>query len=118
MTDIQNRIDSLRQAMRRLGANAFYCTLSDAHLSEYIQEADQYLSYLTGFTGSNAEVLITENDALLWTDSRYWEQAQKELAGTEIVLMRAGEEGVPEVGLQNETHKHLLFSLRHLKPYP
>lgn len=97
MTDMQNRIDSLRQAMRRLGANAFYCTLSDAHLSEYIQEADQYLSYLTGFTGSNAEVLITENDALLWTDSRYWEQAQKELAGTEIVLMRAGEEGVPEV---------------------
>lgn len=97
MTDIQNRIDSLRQAMRRLGANAFYCTLSDAHLSEYIQEADQYLSYLTGFTGSNAEVLITENDALLWTDSRYWEQAQKELAGTGIVLMREGEEGVPEV---------------------
>lgn len=97
MTDIQNRIDSLRQAMRRLGANAFYCTLSDAHLSEYIQEADQYLSYLTGFTGSNAEVLITENDALLWTDSRYWEQAQKELAGTGIVLMREGDEGVPEV---------------------
>lgn len=97
MTDMQNRIDSLRQAMRRLGANAFYCTLSDAHLSEYIQEADQYLSYLTGFTGSNAEVLITENDALLWTDSRYWEQAKKELDGTGIFLMRQGEEGVPEV---------------------
>ena len=97
MAEIQNRIDLLRQAMRRLGANAFYCTLSDAHLSEYIQEADQFLTYLTGFTGSNAEVVVTENDALLWTDSRYWEQAQKELAGTEIVLMRAGEEGVPEV---------------------
>lgn len=97
MADTQNRIDSLRQAMRRLGANAFYCTLSDAHLSEYIQEADQYLSYLTGFTGSNAEVLITDNDALLWTDSRYWEQASKELAGTGIVLMREGDEGVPEV---------------------
>ncbi len=97
MAEIQNQIELLRQAMRRLGANAFYCTLSDAHLSEYIQEADQYLSYLTGFTGSNAQVLITENDALLWTDSRYWEQASKELEGTGIVLMREGEEGVTEV---------------------
>lgn len=97
MAEILNRIDHLRQAMRRLGANAFYCTLSDAHLSEYIQEADQFLSYLTGFTGSNAEVVVTENDALLWTDSRYWEQALKELEGTDIVLMRQGEEGVPEV---------------------
>lgn len=97
MTDIQNRIDSLRQAMRRLGANAFYCTLSDAHLSEYIQQADQFLTYLTGFTGSNAEVLITDTEAFLWTDSRYWEQAKKELDGTGIFLMRQGEEGVPEV---------------------
>ncbi len=97
MAEIQNRIELLRQAMRRLGANAFYCTLSDAHLSEYIQEADQYLSYLTGFTGSNAQVLITENDAFLWTDSRYWEQASKELEGTGIVLMREGKEGVAEV---------------------
>ena len=97
MADIKNRIQDLRQAIRRLGANAFYCTLSDAHLSEYIQEADQFLTYLTGFTGSNAQVLITEHEAYLWTDSRYWEQASKELEGSDIVLMRQGEEGVPEV---------------------
>ena len=96
-TDIKNRVQDLRQAILRLGANAFYCTLSDAHLSEYIQEADQFLTYLTGFTGSNAQVLITEHEAYLWTDSRYWEQASKELEGSDIVLMRQGEEGVPEV---------------------
>lgn len=97
MAEIKNRIDLLRQAMRRLGANAFYCTLSDSHLSEYIQEADQFLTYLTGFTGSNAQIVITENESFLWTDSRYWEQSAKELEGTGIGLMRQGAEGVPEV---------------------
>ena len=97
MTVIENHIRHLRQAVQRLGANAFYCTLSDAHLSEYIQKADQFLTFLSGFTGSNAELLVTENEALLWTDSRYWEQAAKELQGSGIALMRSGERGVPEV---------------------
>lgn len=95
MSVIKERLQNLRQALHRLGANAFYCTLSDAHLSEYIQEADKFLTYLTGFTGSNAQLIVTENQALLWTDSRYWEQAAHELKDCEIVLMREGHDDVP-----------------------
>ena len=96
MSLINQRIRNLRQAMHRLGANAFYCTLSDAHLSEYIQEADKFLTFLSGFTGSNAQLIVTDNQALLWTDSRYWEQAALELNDSDIVLMREGKEDVPE----------------------
>ena len=94
MSLINQRIQNLRQAMHRLGANAFYCTLSDAHLSEYIQEADKFLTFLSGFTGSNAQLIVTDNQALLWTDSRYWEQAALELNDSGIVLMREGKEDV------------------------
>ena len=94
MSVIKERLQNLRQAIHRLGANAFYCTLSDAHLSEYIQEADKFLTYLSGFTGSNAQLIVTDNQALLWTDSRYWEQACQELEGSDIILMKEGAEAV------------------------
>ncbi len=95
MSEIQSRLNVLRQAVHRLGANAFYCALSDAHLSEYIQEADQLPTFLSGFTGSNAKLLVTDDEALLWTDSRYWEQAQNELDGSGIVLMKEGAAETP-----------------------
>ena len=76
MTEVKNRLSALRQALKSLGANAFYGALSDAHLSEYTQKHDQFVTFLTGFTGSNAQILVTETEAFLWTDSRYWEQAE------------------------------------------
>ena len=97
MPDIKIRLQHLRQTFSNLGADAFYCELSDAHLSEYIQKADQFLTYLTGFTGSNAQLAVTADRALLWTDSRYWEQAQNQLKGTGIELMRQGEKDVATV---------------------
>ena len=97
MTEVKNRLSALRQALKSLGANAFYGALSDAHLSEYIQKHDQFVTFLTGFTGSNAQILVTETEAFLWTDSRYWEQADSELSGSGITLMRDGSDSVPKV---------------------
>lgn len=97
MSEIKSRLLSLRSAIKAMGADAFYCTLSDAHLSEYIQKADQFLSFLSGFTGSNAELLVTADESFLWTDSRYWEQAERQLLNSGIALMRDGEKDVPSV---------------------
>ena len=55
------------------------------------------MTFLTGFTGSNAQILVTETEAFLWTDSRYWEQAESELRGSGITLMRDGSDSVPKV---------------------
>lgn len=97
MTEVKIRLSALRQALKSLGANAFYGALSDAHLSEYIQKHDQFVSFLTGFTGSNAQIIVTETEAFLWTDSRYWEQAEGELSDSSITLMRDGSDSVPKV---------------------
>ena len=97
MTEVKNRLSALRQALKSLGANAFYGALSDVHLSEYIQKHDQFVTFLTGFTGSNAQIIVTETEAFLWTDSRYWEQAEGELRGSGITLMREGDKAVPKV---------------------
>ena len=97
MTEVKNRLSALRQALKSLGANAFYGALSDAHLSEYIQKHDQFVTFLTGFTGSNAQIIVTETEAFLWTDSRYWEQANSELSGSGITLMRDGSDSVSKV---------------------
>ena len=97
MTEVKNQLSALRQALKSLGANAFYGALSDAHLSEYIQKHDQFVSFLSGFTGSNAQIVVTETEAFLWTDSRYWEQAEGELRGSGITLMRDGSDSVPKV---------------------
>ena len=97
MTEVKNRLSALRQELKSLGANAFYGALSDAHLSEYIQKHDQFVTFLTGFTGSNAQIIVTETEAFLWTDSRYWEQADSELSGSGITLMRDGSDSVPNL---------------------
>ena len=97
MKEVKNRLSALRQALKSLGANAFYGALSDAHLSEYIQKHDQFVTFLTGFTGSNAQIIVTETEAFLWTDSRYWEQAEGELRGSDITLMRDGSDSVPKL---------------------
>ena len=97
MTEVKNRLSVLRQELKSLGANAFYGALSDAHLSEYIQKHDQLVTFLTGFTGSNAQIIVTETEVFLWTDSRYWEQAEGELRGSGITLMREGDKAVPKV---------------------
>ncbi|MCP1638226.1 aminopeptidase P family protein [Kerstersia gyiorum] len=87
---IQARLAAFRRALADAGCQAGLVLTSDPHLSEYLPGYWQVREWLSGFTGSAGNLLVTQQAAALWADSRYWEQAQAQLAGTGIVLMRLG----------------------------
>ena len=87
--------DKLRLVREWLSAkqlDALVVPTDDPHGSEYPAEHWQCRRWLTGFTGSAGTAVVTATEAFLWTDSRYWLQAEEQLAGTEFRLMRAGED--------------------------
>jgi len=86
--DIPARLEALRQAMRRHGIDACIVPSSDPHLSEYLPPRWQGRQWLSGFTGSVGTFIATQDFAGVWTDGRYWTQAEDELAGTGIALMK------------------------------
>ncbi len=88
------KISLLRKEMNRLGLDAYVVPTADPHLSEYVPEHYRFRSWLSGFTGSAGTVVVTKEKSGLWTDGRYYIQAEKQLKGSEIVLFRAGEPGV------------------------
>src|SRR5690606_12349335 len=98
------RIDALRKAMAGHGVDACVVLTSDPHLSEYLPDHWQARAWLSGFEGSAGSLVVTAGFAGLWTDSRYWEQAVGDLAGTGSALMRAGADGVPGIprGLRDD----------------
>nr|WP_218947960.1 aminopeptidase P family protein [Pollutimonas harenae] len=85
----------MRQAMQAHKVQACVVPTSDPHLSEYLPERWQGRQWLSGFEGSAGTLVVSDTYAGLWTDSRYWEQAEHDLQGTGITLMRAGQAGVP-----------------------
>lgn len=89
------RIDALRAAMVARKVDAWVVVSSDPHLSEYLPEHWQARQWLSGFDGSAGTLVVTAKFAGLWTDSRYWVQAEHDLSGTGIQTMRAGADGVP-----------------------
>ncbi|MGH8856200.1 MAG: aminopeptidase P family N-terminal domain-containing protein, partial [Telluria sp.] len=82
------RLASLRSAMAGAGIDAFIVPSSDPHLSEYLPGHWKGREWLSGFTGSVGTFIATANVAGVWTDGRYWTQAETELAGSEIALMK------------------------------
>ena len=80
------RISHLRTALAQENLFALLVPSADPHLSEYLPERWQGRQWLSGFTGSMATLVVTRNDAVLFADSRYWVQAEIELAGSGIVL--------------------------------
>lgn len=94
---VKDRIEKLRRVMRDKGINVYYIPTNDFHGSEYVGDYFKCRKYITGFTGSAGVAVITMDEAKLWTDGRYFIQAAAELEGTEIELMKMGEEGVPTV---------------------
>lgn len=92
-----DRIEALRGEMRKRNIEIYIIPTSDFHESEYVGDYFKARNYITGFTGSAGTAVITQNEAGLWTDGRYFIQAQKELEGSTITLYRMGEEGVPTV---------------------
>lgn len=94
---IESRLYSIRRWMVGLSEplDALVVPTMDPHNSEYVAEHWQMRRWLTGFTGSAGLAIVTPAHALLWTDSRYWLQAEEQLAGTPFVLMREGEDVSP-----------------------
>ena len=76
--------------MQRAGVHACLMPSADPHVSEYLPEHWQIRRWITGFTGSVGTVVVTPSQAHLWVDSRYWVQAERELAGTGFELKRIG----------------------------
>ncbi len=76
--------------MRAAGVQACLIPSADPHLSEYLPDYWQLRPWLTGFTGSVGTVVVTETFAGLWVDSRYWVQAEAELSGSPVTLMKIG----------------------------
>jgi Xaa-Pro aminopeptidase len=95
MSITDTRIAQLREAMRRLALDACIVPSADPHLSEYLPERWQGRQWLSGFTGSVGTLVVTADFAGLWVDSRYWVQAEAQLAGTGVQLMKLGAAGTP-----------------------
>ena len=85
---IKERIQTLRAEMKQTGIEAFIIPSTDPHLSEYVDPHWQSREWISGFTGSAGTVVVTENEAGLWTDSRYFLQAAQQLEGTGIDLYK------------------------------
>ena len=90
------RVQALRAHLRAEGLHACLIPSADPHLSEYLPEHWQARAWASGFTGSAGSLLVAGEFAGLWTDSRYWAQAEVQLQGSGIALMRAGQAGVPD----------------------
>lgn len=89
------KLTALRRAMAQRGLAAYLVLTDDFHASEYVGGYFKAREYLSGFTGSTGTLLVLPSRALLWTDGRYFLQAEEQLAGSGIELMRSGEPGVP-----------------------
>jgi Xaa-Pro aminopeptidase len=85
---INQRISVLREQMKTHGLAAYIIPATDPHQSEYIAPHWQGRTWISGFNGSAGTVVVTHDFAGLWTDSRYFIQAERQLAGSEIQLMR------------------------------
>ena len=95
MNTVPERLAALRAAMKANGVDVYLIPVGDPHSSEYLPDHYTSLTYFSGFHGENSNFVITMTESAVWADGRYFVQAEKEIAGTEIQLMRMGEPGVP-----------------------
>ena len=94
---IKERLKALREQMRKRDISIYVVPTADFHESEYVGEYFKARKFITGFTGSAGVAVITMDEAGLWTDGRYFVQAEKQLQGTTVDLYKMGEENVPTV---------------------
>jgi Xaa-Pro aminopeptidase len=88
--EVRARLEALRRALRAHKLDAWIVPSADPHLSEYLPQRWQGRQWLSGFTGSAGLLIVTPVFAGLWVDSRYWVQAEAQLAGTGINVMKVG----------------------------
>ena len=92
---INNRIEKLRSLMKEKDIFAYIIPSADYHQSEYVGEFFKGREFISGFTGSAGTVVITQEKAILWTDGRYFLQAEEELSTSCVELYKMGQENVP-----------------------
>ena len=97
MNQINERLAQLRKSMSEAKIDFLYVPTDDDHLSEYVGDYYKVREFISGFTGSAGTAVIGLNEAGLWTDGRYFLQAEQELKDTEFRLFRMGEREVPTV---------------------
>lgn len=95
MNKYQERIACFRQYMKEQNINITLIPTNDFHNSEYVEDYFKLREYLTGFTGSAGTLLLSETEAFLFTDGRYFIQAERELMGSGVTLYRSGMPEVP-----------------------
>lgn len=94
---VKEKVQALRARMQERGIDIYLIPTSDFHESEYVGDYFKARKYITGFTGSAGTAVVTMTEAGLWTDGRYFIQAERQLQGSGVDLYRSGEEGVPTV---------------------
>ena len=94
---IPERLARLRREMEKRNIAAYVVPTADFHESEYVGDYFKARRYITGFSGSAGTAVITPTEAMLWTDGRYFLQAERQLKDTTVTLCRMGEEGVPTI---------------------
>lgn len=93
--NVVEKIETLRRLMKDKEIDAYIIPSSDPHQSEYVPEHWKSRAFISGFTGSAGTVVVTQDKAGLWTDGRYYIQAEKQLEGTGIKLFKAAQLDVP-----------------------
>ena len=94
---IKQRIENIRDLMKEKNIYAYIVPSSDYHQSEYVGDYFKSREFMSGFTGSAGTLIISMDEAGLWTDGRYFIQAEQELKDSGIKLFKMGEEGVPTI---------------------
>ena len=108
--NINQRLEALREVIRREHLAAFIFPSTDPHQSEYVADHWKAREWISGFNGSAGTAVVTLNAAALWTDSRYFLAAEEQLKGTEFQLMKLKMEGTPTIaewlGKEITAHRH------------
>ena len=94
---IKENIKKLQSLMKEKGIDIYIIPTSDFHQSEYVGEYFKGRKFLSGFTGSAGTLVVTLDKAYLWTDGRYFIQAQQQLEGSDIILMKMAMPNVPTI---------------------
>lgn len=94
---VADRLRELKKEMKSNSIDVYIIPTSDFHMSEYVNEYFQCRRYFSGFTGSAGTLVVTAYETYLFTDGRYFVQAENELADSDIVLMRMGDKGIPDL---------------------
>lgn len=94
---VKERLQQLREAMKQAEIDCYMIPTSDYHNSEYVSEFFCVRKYFSGFTGSAGTLVVWADQAALFTDGRYFIQAEAQLSGSGITLMKMGEKGVPKL---------------------